>query len=65
MGLTLQYAISGSNIQGTSANYSNTFRWIGKIVPAGGGYRLVAVGADNQIYGQYSGAINSVYNSIK
>lgn len=64
MGFALQYSISGSNIQGTSANYSNTFRWIGRIVPAGGGYRLVAVGAENQIYGQYSGVINSVYNSI-
>ncbi|MCW0481885.1 hypothetical protein [Gaoshiqia sediminis] len=65
MGLALQYSISGSNVQGTSANYTTTFRWIGKIAPMSGGYRLVAVGSDNQLYSQYTGVINSVYNSIR
>ncbi len=66
-GLQLSWEMNGSRISGTSysASYGVTFSWKGKIAPGKGGYRLVAVGADNRAYNQYSGIINSVYNSIK
>lgn len=66
-GLQLQYELNGSKISGTSysPSYGITFEWVGRISAVQGGYRLVAVGADNRVYSQYSGTINSVYNSIK
>jgi hypothetical protein len=64
MGLNLEYTISGNNVQGTSSNYAAVFQWKGKIAPGSGGYRLVAIGADQRFYNQYAGVINSIYNSI-
>jgi len=64
-GLALDYSMNGSHIQGTSSNYSSVFIWKGRIAQNSGGYRVVAVGADQNYYNHYSGIINSVYNSIK
>jgi hypothetical protein len=64
MGLSLQYSIDGNRVQGTSSNYAAVFQWKGKIAPGPNGYRFVAIGADQNYYQQYSGVINSIYNSL-
>lgn len=64
MGLNLQYSIEGNRVQGASSNYAAVFQWKGRIAPGPNGYRLVAIGADQNYYQHYAGTINSIYNSI-
>lgn len=65
-GLVLEYKLNGNAVSGTSYSsaYSMTFKWKGRIAPVSEGFRLVAVGAESRYYGQYSGIVNSIYNSI-
>ena len=66
-GMQLQYQINGGKVSGSTyyPSYGTSFKWVARIAPVQGGYRLIAVGADSRYYDQYSGTINTVYKSIK
>ena len=66
-GLQLEYQINGGKVTGNTYYPANgtVYKWIARIAPVQGGYRFIAVGADNRNYEQYSGVINTVYKSIK
>ncbi len=65
--MQLEYQINGGRVTGNTyyPSYGTSFKWIARIAPVQGGYRLIAVGADSRYYDQYSGVINTVYKSIK
>ncbi|MFA0963661.1 hypothetical protein AB9P05_17785 [Roseivirga sp. BDSF3-8] len=65
LGMELQYSDEGGYIAGKTYSTNGTFTWKGKMAPIQGGYRFVAVGANDMVYSQYSGMINRVFNSIK
>ena len=66
-GMQLEYQINGGRVTGNTyyPSYGTSFKWVARIAPVQGGYRLIAVGSDSRYYEQYSGVINTVYKSIK
>lgn len=66
-GMQLEYQINGGRVTGNTyyPSYGTAFKWVARIAPVQGGYRLIAVGADSRYYDQYSSTINTVYKSIK
>ena len=64
-GMSVEFEMQGNNVYGSTYSQNGTFNWIGKAIRKNGAIRVVAVGAPDYAYEQYSGVINQVFNSIR
>ena len=66
-GMQMEFQINGGKVTGNTyyPSYGTAFKWVARIAPVQGGYRLIAVGSDSRSYDQHSGVVNTVYKSIK
>ncbi len=64
-GMSIQYQMNGNQVSGQTFSDNGVFNWVGKTLRRNGGIRLVAVGAPDYLYGQSTGYINQVFNSIQ
>lgn len=64
-GMSVEFEMEGNNVYGNTYSSNGTFTWVGKAIRKNGGIRVVAVGAPDYAFDQYSGVINQVFNSIR
>ncbi|MEM7185655.1 MAG: hypothetical protein AAF466_03260 [Bacteroidota bacterium] len=64
-GMSVEFEMEGNNVYGNTYSSNGTFTWMGKTLRKNGGIRVVAVGAPDYAFNQYSGVINQVFNSIR
>lgn len=64
-GSTLSYNFSGNTAYGQTLSDYGVFVWKAKGKATGNGYRIVAVGCNQNIYNQMSSIIDAIYQSIQ
>lgn len=64
-GQEVDYELNGDQIVGQTYTNIGTLNWVGKVLRTGNGLRIVTVGAPDYLYGQKSGIINRLFNSIR
>jgi hypothetical protein len=64
-GSQLQYQVNGNQVEGATYSNMGTWMWRGRIARGPNGIRLVAVGANDMMFQQYSGQMASILSSIR
>lgn len=64
-GSMLQYQVNGNQVEGATYSNMGTWLWRGTAGRGPNGIRLVAVGASDMAFQQYSGQLGSILSSIR
>ena len=65
MGSEVHYNNNGNYLEGQTYSMNGTYVWKGRAKRTGSGMRIVAVGTYDYLFGQKSGEINALFNSIQ
>ncbi|MBK6729461.1 MAG: hypothetical protein IPG60_00375 [Bacteroidetes bacterium] len=64
-GSTMRYNFNGNTASGQTYSDYGTFTWKAKGTTTSNGYRIVAIGCNQNVYNQMSSTIDAIYQSIK